>query len=391
MPTGAPVRQAVDDLYPVAVWYYVRNYVPNDDAQARKVMAGEFAHLRSLGFNTIVADAIEDQRRELVLDVAEEQSIRVILPFSRTFAYVRGLQSDRGGPTEAESIVRANVEQVGRHPALYMHYIYDAPTPDLAGRLGEIARLYGMDDPAHPAFVVLSRDVASIANRADLPMVLWDNFPVGEGAPPGDLRNRRYDAPAMHAEALAEIYAQTPNRKHWAMIQALAMPGRLRMPTPAEWDVMHLSALAAGFVDGVVFYRYHMDQDPDSGLGSATRVMPGQRIAAVRKVTKRARDWGPMLRGTRPSRQVVRSNEGALASVLLVGGKRRFLLVYNLDVETFGYDTVYVPTMVDSHAVVRAVNVDEPERFQQVGTAAEIPIQLRLRPGQGHLFELFGP
>jgi len=379
------------DIYPVAVWYYVRSYVPELQNQARNVMTGDFAHLRSLGFNTIVADAIEDDRRALLLDVAQRQSVRVILPHNGTTAYIRGGRSDRTVRSSPASVVGQNVQRVGHHPALFMHYVYDAPFLDVVDRLARIVKQYQRQDPGHPVFVSLSQDVAALARQADLPMVLWDNFPLAEDAGPGELRNRRYDAPPTHADALAEIYAQTPDRQHWAMIQALAMPGRIRMPAPAEWSVIYLTSLAAGFVDGVVFYRYHAAERPDSGLASANHTMSPERTAAVRRITRRALKWGPMLRRSRPSPQTVRTEDGRLRAVLLIGPKRRFLLAFNPDVVTFGYDTLYIPTTVQGQPVARAVNVDELKRFVSPAGRAEIAVKLRLRPGEGCLLELFGP
>ena len=384
------VRQHAGE-YPVAVWYYVKGYVPEDAVQAREAMNGDFAHIRSLGFNTIVADGIEDGRRAALLDVADAQSLQVVLPHKRTMAYVRNGRFDPGVMGDPQSVVQQNVLLVGDHPALYMHYVYDAPSLDVAGRLAEMVRIYGRLDPAHSVFVALSRDPVMLSRRANLPVVLWDNFPIAEGASPGELLNRRYEAPVTHAAALAEIRAQTPGRKHWAMIQALAIPQRLRMPTPAEWDLIYLTALAAGFVDGVVFYRYHIDQDPDSGLADANHAMPPERTAAVRRMTKRAGTWGPMLVGAKPAKDVVRTESGRLRGVFLIGPKRQFLLVFNPDVGTFGYDTVHVPATVQGRQVVRAVNVGEPKRYLPVGGSAEIPIELRLRPAESDLFELFGP
>jgi len=384
------VRQYVGE-YPVAVWYYVKGYVPDDAIQARETMNGDFAHIRSLGFNTIVADGIQDARRVALLDVADAQSLQVVLPHERTAAYVRNGRSDpivRCGP---ETVVQENVLLVGDHPALYMHYVYDAPSLDVANRLAEMVEIYGRLDPAHSVFVALSRDPVMLSHRANLPVLLWDNFPIAEGAAPGELLNRRYETPVRHPEALADIRARTPGRKHWAMVQALAIPERLRMPTAVEWDLIYLTALAAGFVDGVVFYRYHTDQSPDSGLADGNHGMPPGRAAAVRRMTKRAGTWGPMLVGAKPAKDVVQTENGRLRGVFLIGPKRQFLLVFNPAVATFGYDTVRVPATVQGRRIVRAVNVSEPKRYLPVGGGAEIPIELRLRPAEGDLFELFSP
>ena len=387
----SPLLGQDQEIYPIAAWYYVKGYVPETKSQARDVMAGDFSHLRSLGFNAIVADAIKDDRRGLLLDVAERQSMQVILPHARTMAFVRGGQFNRAVLSEPKSVVRENVQQVGRHPALYMHYVYDAPSADVAERLAEIVTLYRRLDPAHPVFVALNQGPAALARHLNLSVVLWDNFPLAEDARPGELMNRRYATPSTHVAALADIYAATPDRHHWAMVQAVAIPGRVRFPTPAEMNVIYLAALGAGFVDGVVFYRYHTDESPDSGLAPANRAMAPERTAAVRQVTKRASTWGPMLTRTRPATDPIRLKNGRLHATVLSGPKRQFVLVYNPDVVTFGHDTVYLPTTVQGRSVIRAVNVDEPKRYGIKGSPPEIPIVLRLSPGEGRLFELFGP
>jgi len=379
------------EFYPVAVWYEVAGHIPEAEDQARAALTADFVHIRSLGFNTILAEGVEDRYSELLLDVAQEQSLRVILPHARTMAYIRGGQFDPEVMNEPETVVRENVRWTSRHPALLMHFIYDAPTSDLAERLGEVARLYRKIDPDHPVLAVLSHDVATLVKQADLPIVLWDNFPLAEGGQAGELLNRRYEEPRSHLEALARIRAQTPDRQHWVMIQALAMPGRLRFPTPAEWDVIYLSAVAVGFVDGVVFYRYHTDDQPDGGLAGRDHAVPPERAAAIKRMTERAVRWGRLLRGTEPLADLVQTETNRLRASLLVGTKRRLLLVYNPDVQTFAYDTVHLPLMVRDGAVARVVDVDESQRYLPAASGREITMALRLRPGEGRLFEVFAP
>ncbi len=384
-------QQAHSDVYPVAVWYYVRGYVPEDAAAAQSRMAADFGHIRSLGFNTIVADAVQDERRGLLLDTAHAQGLRVVLPHAAGAGYVRTGKLARSTAGGVEALVEANLRQVASHPALLMHYLCDAPTVDMAGRLAELAGLYRSRDPSHSVFVPLSRQVAEIVRQAQLPVVVWDNFPIAEQAPPGRLMNRRYATPTSHADALEAIYAKTAERRHWAIMQAAALPGRLRMPTPAEWDLLHFTALASGFVDGLVFYRYHTDEDPDSGLASPNHMMPPSRLTALRRITQRAEAWGPLLRATQPSAVDVPTEDQRLRAKLLIATKRRFLLVYNPDVQTFAHDVVRLPAMVQGRRVARAVDVDEPKRFLPTGDGSAVPIELRLRPGAGKLYELFGP
>lgn len=390
LPVG-PARDGQRHGYPVVAWYNVGGRLPGSDAQARNVMTSDFAHIRSLGFNTIVVDAVGDDRRTLLLDAAEKQSLGVILLQAETMAYVRQGSADDAALREFKASVRKNVEAVARRPALYMYYVYDAPTRDVGNRLAVATKLYKSLDPAHGVFVRLSRDPAALVKQADLPVVLWDNFPITVDAAPGTLMNRRYPVPATHAEALAEIYTETPGRQHWVMIQAVGIPGQLRMPTPAEWDLMYMTALAAGYVDGVVFYRYHADEEPDTGLSLPNHSMPPERARAVRRITKRAMTWGPALQGTSPSFESVRIERGRLRAALLSGPKRQFLLVFNPDVETFGQDTVFVPATVQGRRIARAVNLDDPKRYLPQAATGEIPVPLRLRPGDGRLLELFGP
>ncbi len=383
---------ALEDTYPIAVWYYVRGYLPEEPVQARDAMTAELAHIRSLGFNTIVADAVTGERRVSLLEVAADQSLRVILPHAPTKEYVRTGRIDSEPVANSMSVIRANVEQVGRFPALLMHFVYDAPNKEVIDRLAEVVQGYRRLDPSHPTFVPMCRNVVAFAKKTGQSVVLWDNFPIAEGAPPGDLRNRRYRGPATHGEALYEIVSQLPEHRHWAMIQALAMPGRIRMPTPAEWSVIHLTALAAGCVDGVVFYRYHTDnENPDTGLALPNHTMTPERTVAIRRFTRRAREWGRMLQGTKPIKTALRVENNHLRAAVLVRPKRQFLLVFNPDVETFGYDTVFLPTTIRGERIARAVNVDKPKRYLPKGNRGEIPIELRLRPGEGMLFELFGP
>lgn len=384
-------QQEHPEVYPLAVWYYVRGYVPDDAAQARAVLTGDFGHIRTLGFNTVIADAIQDEQRGLLLDVAGSQGLRVVLPHAAGARYIRTGRLPRTGPSSVEALVEANLQQIGNHPALWMHYLCDAPDVGMAGRLTELARLYRSRDPAHRVFVPLSRDVPEIVGQADLPVVVWDNFPVAENAPPGQLTNRRYGTPTSHGETMQAIYAKTPDQAHWALLQAVALPGRIRMPKPAEWELMHFSALAAGFADGLIVYRYHTDDDPDSGLAGPNHMVPAARLAALRRITKRATAWGPLLRPTRPSPIDVPTKTQRIETKLLIGAKRRFLLVYNPDVETFAHDTALLPTFVQGQRVARAVDVDEPKRFLPTGDGATIPIELHLRPGAGKLYELFGP
>lgn len=371
--------------YPVAVWYNVRGYVPEPEAQARATLTGDFTHIRSLGFNTILADEVDDPRRTLLLDVAQEHALQVILPHARTAAYIRE------GQLDAVSVVNESLERIGQHPALFMHFVCDAPKPDVVGRLAEVVRLYRATDPDHPVLAVLSHQVAVLAQEADLPVVVWDNFPLAEGGEPGEMLNRRYESPATHAEALAQICRHTPGRRHWAMIQSLAMPGKLRFPTPAEWDVLYLTAIAAGFVDGVVFYRYQNDGQENGGLAFPDHTMSAERTTTLKRMTARAWRWGQMLKGAKPVLESLPTQNNRLRATLLFGPKRGFLLVYNPDVRTFGYDTVRLPVNTQGHTFARAVDVDEVQRYLPGLSGAEIVMELRLKPGEGRLYELFGP
>jgi hypothetical protein len=389
-PTRRPDAQQAE-VYPVAVWYCVRGYVPEAEDGARTAMIADFAHIRSLGFNTVVAEDVDDRQSELLLDAAQNQSLHVVLSDSQTTAYIRGGRSDSGVTSRAESLVRDHVRRVGRHPALLMHCLYDAPPPEVIDRLAEVVQLYRSLDPDHAVLTVVTDDAAAMVKGADLPIVLWDNFPLPEGGKPGELLNRRYEGPTTHADALAQIYAKTQGRQHWTMIQALAMPGLVRFPTPAEWDVIYLSSIAAGFVDGVVVYRYQSDEGVNSGLCEPNRNMPPERTAAIMRLTGRALRWGPLLRSAVPVIGPVPMESNQLRAVLLKGPKRRFLLVYNPDVQVFSYDTVHLPTTAQGWRIARALDMDEPQRYLPSASGTEIPIELRLRPGEGRLLELFGP
>ncbi len=379
------------DQTPVAIWYGVGSCLSGQEEQGRTILSRDFAQLRSLGFNTVLTDELEDGRRTEILDVAQEQSLRVILPHNRTTAYIRGGRFDPDVIDEAEVVVQKNIQEVSRHPAMFMHFICDAPEAEATERVAEIAGLYRRFDDDHPALAVLSRDAARIAQQSDLPIVLWDNFPLAEDSPPGELRNRREEHPPTHNQALTALYAQTPKRSHWAMIQAVAIPERLRFPSPAEWDLLYHSALAAGFTDGVMFYTYLAGNPAESGLVKEDRTLSPERSVALTRLIQRILKWGPLVRGTAPLSGVVRAENDRVSTMLLVRTKRRLLLAYNPNVETFSHDTIRVPTTVQGQPVARVVDVIEPQRFLPNTTTNEIPIQVNLKPGEGRLYELFAP
>jgi hypothetical protein len=160
------------------------------------------------------------------------------------------------------------------------------------------------------------------------------------------------------------------------------------------WLGLYHAGLCAGGTDGLVLDAYAEVPGRDRGLVDPHAELTLARSAAVKRILGRARKWGPLLRGARPTDVHDVECPSADADVtLFVRGPRRFILVRNRSTDRFVRTTVQVPRPTGGAEGERAVEVAaEPG---MVGGAVfpirkgKIALDVDLAPGNASLFEVF--
>lgn len=160
-----------------------------------------------------------------------------------------------------------------------------------------------------------------------------------------------------------------------------------------RWLAQFHRSLAAGATGGVVLSRFH--RPPGDGPGIALFLdsnrpwlTPGLKVLIAR-----ARCWGDRLQGARtvPTSPLIRGEH--LKSVMLVRGKRRFLLIYNESLRVYARGEVLMVEDGGGQRLARAVEV-RPSPGEAAGRVVQadgqgVRIPVTLRPGDAALFEIF--
>ena len=380
--SGCAVRPAVERvpvMVPVAVWYRGQpgTYHAGNGGLAR--LEEDLAGLRSLGFNTVVVDRIDDAERGVVSAAARRNGLGAVVGHRATDRYVRSGALPAGVPTMA-ALVRANLAAFdgGHRPA--MHRLPDAPGPGMLDRLRAVQDALAVADPAHPSLVLLDDEAHDVGLRPGFVAGSALPFVATSDAEPADAAPAPPDGPEADATRPA-------GQRRLITIQATGIPGRLRFPNELEWALTYHAGLARGFTDGILFYAYGASASDRDALGTGAGDLTRARRAAVKRLTSRALRWGSRLQGARRiEAEAVRVDSSRVATALFARGDRRFLLVYNRSAKHFARGTVRVPVELAGVRIRWAIDTETSRRQEPRG--ATIPIAVRLKPGDGLLYEL---
>jgi hypothetical protein len=219
---------------------------PGNPAGAKHYYDRCFADLAAHGFNTVAVPNCPESLWETLLKSAQSTGIKVVLEVGPLVALV----SEK--PVTEEQIYSAAKRvfaKIGKYQSLIRYQIRDEPDPALVPRWLLIQRILGAVDPSRPAFSCFcsSESLANVANNATLSEAVFDIYPLGPAASPQTLGG--------FAAALDAFKEAAGGNPFWAVLQAFAMPGSWRYPTPEELRSMTYLSLAFG-AKGVFDFIY---------------------------------------------------------------------------------------------------------------------------------------
>ncbi len=161
-----------------------------------------------------------------------------------------------------------------------------------------------------------------------------------------------------------------------------------------HWLAQYHCGLLEGRTGGLLVDRYRRVVGDPPGLVPADRPAGPSRLAAVRALVARAREWGSRIRGLAARPVAVTLSRGLNVKVAaLVRGGRRCVLVYNPSPGQYARGEVLLPETINGAGLTRAVEVPAGEA-KPAGNVynprrGRIALPVTLRPGDAALFELF--
>ena len=379
-PTTTPgVAHGVKRVVPVAIRYRL-HAGPRDAMDGR--MSVDFAAIRGLGFDTILVDSVDDERRSTVVAAAGDAELACILGHRATDRYIRSGQLPPDIET-VEALVRKGLKAIDDPNPLSMHRLVDAPAPSMMQRLREVQTVLGRQDPGRSTFVLLGDTNWIHTNQLEPCTLAMDGGSLGAAVAP----NPRSARLASEGEDHADIATADGEHRKLVIIQSAATPDRPHGPSVEEWRLRYHRGLAAGLTDGVLFSAYRGSTRDRRGLRGASGELPLARRAALKALTARAARWSALLTGS----QVlpvggIQFATSAASAALFIKGQRRFLLIYNPHADRFVRDTVHVPRQLAGVRLRRAVDVDTLKRYPI--RRARLSLAVHLKPAGAMLLEL---
>ena len=154
------------------------------------------------------------------------------------------------------------------------------------------------------------------------------------------------------------------------------------------------AGLIGGHMAGLVVDRYRRPiGDPPALVTSDDPPSPAH-AAAVKKLLTRAKHWGPRLCRLVPEPMTACDLDADGVTVTaLIGGPRRYVLVFNPSLEHYGRGEVRLPASIGGAPAARAVGVPASATVAAGGVfnvrQGRITIPVMLRPGDAALYEIF--
>ncbi|MBN1490095.1 MAG: hypothetical protein JXA69_09275, partial [Phycisphaerae bacterium] len=331
---------------------------PIDAASLRQ----DFAQLTSLGFVAIWLDSGFPDRDEAAAEAAAAAGLTTIRSDERIDAYVEfgRLTPDAATPDALATVSRVAAAQIGGRPSILAMPPFLPDT--VAGRAQALAAaLQRLQPPQEMLLVGFDGDCGVASGTSNAIVATW---PEPDEPPVGTL-----PAPTRQILLLTcESHSDSSPARAIAMQQD------------------YYRGLAQGRTDGILVWRYRSWPGESNGIADATGHVSPAIAGATRTITKHAREWGPLLAGSRridaPGVELVSER---LRCAVLQRKQRVVILVYNEDAERFARGTLRIPGTIDAVAVTRLVAQDTGQRHPRRGDALTIP--LRLGPAEAILFE----
>ncbi len=358
---AAPQRGPAAVPYLLAVSYNVALPATMDLATPTAIMRGDFAHIRKLGFDTVIARHCRDDRQAPVAQAARREGLRPAWSPREQRSSVRTGRLPRG--CRAVGALVAGGRDSSRPDVVVLGGIVDA---DTAARAGQIAAAYRRQGGPPVTLAVL--------------------------AAPG------IDPTVFKPKATLTACSPEHAGEAWVgsamLLRCVQHEGETVPEASARWLGQYHAGLAAGLTGGLIVEPFRVVPGQWRGLVEGTDRGGLDRATALRRITGRARHWGPRLRRLEPrDLRPLGPVSDSLRLVLFTGTKRRLVMLFNTSERHFIRGMVDLPSELDSGPVGRAVLVPpDPNaisrRVVQPRTG-RLSMAMDLAPGDAALWELF--
>lgn len=265
----APARSAVQEWFPLGVWYfweldasYINQFMA-DEARAVAFYEATLADLQDLGVDTVIANWTPRAHRKLLLDTAQRHGIRVIVHLDEVNSFIWSPQ--RFASEDCVAAFRQAVAEVSGHPATAGYYLVDepAPTAENIANIRLCRRIVEALDPAHPGFSCLNTGWDVIFAQVGYQVLLVDIYPLYSA----DLRG---DTLQGYLGALDAAHAAAAGAPLWLIPQNFGFKPRPEsIPGPNQVTLLCWEAIARG-AKGLIHFIYQ-----------STTEIQGERLAGI--------------------------------------------------------------------------------------------------------------
>ncbi|HEY3269152.1 MAG TPA: hypothetical protein VGM37_19750 [Armatimonadota bacterium] len=393
---AAPARAGRAPFFPMGVWYeggagaMRDNLIPDNPKLAAARYLRDFKDIAAHGVNAVVVPNSPPEHHKILLDAAKKAHLRVILELGAAGGPLG--EMIRGSRPYSEDEVTKTLEDrlkpIAGHPALWRVQLLDEPPADAFGRYGRVAAALRVAAPGLEPFCCLigSGDFDGFLTASQSNVAAFDCYPIGPASPEGDLAPLQNFADQAR---LAGLACARNNADAYAVIQAHAIPGGLRFPTPGEMRCMTYSALATGS-RGVFWFLYQSEwwnkekgEMMDGLVDSQYRARP--LWGEVTRLTSEIRPLAAALADLRPDPApgVVECEQSV--RLLRDGANHPYVFVVNMD--TKSAQTVHVRMRVENGSS-RVSRVGSKAKLHPRVEAGWLTFTDSLPPGGGGLYEI---
>ena len=323
---------AFKDFFPVGVWYfweddasYINRHV-DDPKQARQYYERTIGELADHGINLIIANWTPKDHRKMVLDIAQEHSVKVIVHLDEVNAVVG--KGEAGDKEDLLGIASRAVENLKKHPAVAGYYIIDEPSnsPDMAKRIAQAKQVLETVDPKHPAFSCLLGGYEDLLKTVDYHVLLIDIYPLGTSWS-GDFSG--------YISELERGSRNAGDRPLWVILQAFGKPNAWKVPTPEEIRAEVWLALAHG-AKGIVYFLYQSTTGYQSewlqGMVDMDLKQPDGRLEEIGKINADLHKLAPTLLNLKPAEfEIPFASDMIIAKGFVDDKGARYVILANKD------------------------------------------------------------
>lgn len=360
-----PPRATTRAEYVLAARYELGGHRPAADHGVK--LQRDLQMYKSLGFNSILFDYVDDSQRTRLLDAASQIGLRAYLTDRDLHYYL--LTGKLRGAASLESLIAERIQPLSRHSAF-------AGVAILSGYPKERASAVFAALEAAGIKCLVPGQGGYASNRGAV--VSWL-----------DTNEVSHSNVSQIERLLLELNGEIYSGWNDGLVIDFAPDPRLATSssTPPENDRREGQDLP-------------LPLPPDDESEPLARETPSQasttrsRVFAVESLLSRARLWGARLQGF--DRQLIRPDglrrDSAVLTAVFERDARRYLFLFNQSSQPVR-GPIRLPAMLGSRPVLRAVGI--PATADRIAgdvfevRGPELAVNVNLRPGDAALFELF--